>query len=235
MGERDLPLRHHAARRRADAGRRFLGRRQDRHRAGARPARHRLHRGRLARRQPDRRRLLRRSAGAHAAPRFTAFGMTRRPGRSAANDPGLAGLLGAKARGRLHGRQDLGLPCRCGARRPARREPRHDRARASPLIEEAQGRGAVRRRAFLRRLQGQSRLRARLPARRRYEAGARWIVLCDTNGGTLPRRGRAHRRARWRSGFPATSLGIHATTTPRTPSPTRWPRCAPARGRCRAR
>src|SRR6185437_17111874 len=31
----------------------------------------------------------------HAA--FTAFGMTRRPGRSAANDPGLALLLDAKA------------------------------------------------------------------------------------------------------------------------------------------
>src|SRR3979490_3636325 len=28
--------------------------------------------------------------------KFTAFGMTRRPGRSASNDPGLAGLLGAK-------------------------------------------------------------------------------------------------------------------------------------------
>src|SRR6476469_7675574 len=28
---------------------------------------------------------------------FTAFGMTRRPGRSASNDPGLAVLLGAKA------------------------------------------------------------------------------------------------------------------------------------------
>src|ERR1700726_2635977 len=28
--------------------------------------------------------------------RFTAFGMTRRPGRSASNDPGLAALLGAQ-------------------------------------------------------------------------------------------------------------------------------------------
>ena len=28
---------------------------------------------------------------------FTAFGMTRRPGRSASNDPGLAALLDAKA------------------------------------------------------------------------------------------------------------------------------------------
>src|SRR5690349_4859515 len=29
--------------------------------------------------------------------RFTAFGMTRRPGRSASNDPGLAALLDAQA------------------------------------------------------------------------------------------------------------------------------------------
>ena len=33
--------------------------------------------------------------GLHA--KFTAFGMTRRPGRSASNDPGLAALLSAKA------------------------------------------------------------------------------------------------------------------------------------------
>src|ERR1700682_816953 len=31
--------------------------------------------------------------------KFTAFGMTRRPGRSASNDPGLAGILEAKADG----------------------------------------------------------------------------------------------------------------------------------------
>ena len=29
--------------------------------------------------------------------KFTAFGMTRRPGRSVSNDPGIAGLLEAKA------------------------------------------------------------------------------------------------------------------------------------------
>ena len=33
--------------------------------------------------------------------RFTAFGMTRRPGRSASNDPGLAALIEAKARDRM--------------------------------------------------------------------------------------------------------------------------------------
>src|ERR1700674_5052328 len=44
------------------------------------------------------------SAGAQAAdlpvkapPVFTAFGMTRRPGRSLSNDPGIAALLEAKA------------------------------------------------------------------------------------------------------------------------------------------
>ena len=47
-------------------------------------------------------------------------------------------------------------------------------------------------------------------ARAAYDAGARWVVLCDTNGGTLPRRDRAHRRARWRASIPGERLGIHA-------------------------
>ena len=47
--------------------------------------------------------------------KFTAFGMTKRAGRSAANDPGVAALLDA---GRCHllRREGLGLPCPCGAR-----------------------------------------------------------------------------------------------------------------------
>ena len=40
-------------------------------------------------------------------------------------------------------------------------------------------------RALLRRLQGQSDY-ALACAKAAYEAGARWVVLCDTNGGTLP-------------------------------------------------
>ena len=50
----------------------------------------------------------------------------------------------------------------------------------------AQGRGHVRRRAFLRRLQGRTRDYALDCLKAAYEAGARWVVLCDTNGGTLP-------------------------------------------------
>ena len=72
---------------------------------------------------------------------------------------------------------------------------------------ERKRRGAVRRRALLRRLQGQSRLRdACLLAA--YEAGARWIVLCDTNGGTLPDEVESIVRA-VAERIPGTSLGIH--------------------------
>ena len=71
-------------------------------------------------------------------------------------------------------------------------------------------------------------------ARAAYEAGARWVVLCDTNGGTLPHEierivadGQASFRARISASTP--------TTIPRTRSPTRWPPCAPACARSRAR
>ena len=53
-----LSLRHDAARRRADHRRRFLARRQAEHRDHARPARRRLRRGRLPRRQSARHRVL---------------------------------------------------------------------------------------------------------------------------------------------------------------------------------
>ena len=39
-------------------------------------------------------------------------------------------------------------------------------------------------------------------ARTAYEAGARWVVLCDTNGGTLPTEVEAHRRGGYRRGHP---------------------------------
>ncbi len=65
-----------------------------------------------------------------------------------------------------------------------------------------------------------------------YKAGARWVVLCDTNGGTLPHEierivGEVTAR------IPAAISASTATTTPRTRSPTRWRRCAPVSGRCK--
>ncbi len=96
------------------------------HCAGAGPDRRRLCRRRLAGRQSDRRRVLRRAASFKRA-KFVAFGMTRRPGRSASNDPGLNGAAQRQDRRRLHGRQELGFPRRCGARHQPHREHRHDR------------------------------------------------------------------------------------------------------------
>ena len=56
--------------------------------------------------------------------KLTAFGMTKRPGRSIANDPGFQALLAAKTTRHLPRRQDLGLPCRCRARHQPRGESR---------------------------------------------------------------------------------------------------------------
>ena len=47
-------------------------------------------------------------------------------------------------------------------------------------------------------------------AKTAYEAGARWVVLCDTNGGTQPSEVRAIVAAVIASGIPGDNLGIHA-------------------------
>ena len=72
-------------------------------------------------------------------------------------------------------------------------------------------------------------------AKAAYDEGARWVVLCDTNGGTLPHEVEKHRRRSLRKQFPA----IMSASTPITTPSRRWrirlPRCAPARARSRAR
>ncbi len=47
-------------------------------------------------------------------------------------------------------------------------------------------------------------------AKEAYDAGARWVVLCDTNGGTQPPEIREIVSAVIASGIPGASLGIHA-------------------------
>ena len=92
---------------------------------------------------------------AHAT--FTAFGMTKRAGRSVANDPGFQATLQAKRGRRLPGRQGVGLSRAGGARHLQRGEPGRRRA-----VDRRRGgqraRGNARLRALLRRLQGQPRL-----------------------------------------------------------------------------
>ncbi len=114
----------------------------------------------------------------------TAFGMTRRPGRSVSNDPGLVALLDAQAdaicfvakswdyhvRVALETTEDEMLASIRDSVRAAKAKGREvlldcehffDGYKANPAYALASAKAA-------------------------YDAGARWVVLCDTNGGTLP-------------------------------------------------
>src|SRR5499427_1763100 len=116
--------------------------------------------------------------------RVTAFGMTRRPGRSTSNDPGLVALLDAQAdaicfvakswdyhvRIALETTEDENLASIRDSVRAAKAKGREvlldcehffDGYKANPSYALACAKAA-------------------------YDEGARWVVLCDTNGGTLP-------------------------------------------------
>src|SRR6266702_1514661 len=116
--------------------------------------------------------------------RLTGFGMTRRPGRSASNDPGLVALLDAQAdaicfvakswdyhvRVALETTEDENLASIRDSVRAAKAKGREvlldcehffDGYKANPGYALACAKAA-------------------------HDEGARWVVLCDTNGGALP-------------------------------------------------
>ena len=115
---------------------------------------------------------------------LAAFGMTRRTGRSAANDPGLSQLLGAKTRSIcLVGKAwDFHVDVALGIG--------HDEniamIRESVARVVAEGREAIFDAEHFFDGFRANETYAMNCARAAFEAGARWIVLCDTNGGTLP-------------------------------------------------
>src|SRR5258706_855933 len=138
---------------------------------------------------------------------FTAFGMVRRPGRSTSNDPGLAALLEARAdaicfvakswdyhvRVALETTQEENLASIrdsvCAAKNKGREvlldcEHFFDGYKANPQFALACAKAA-------------------------YDEGARWVVLCDTNGGTLPHEVEAIVCAVCRI-IPGDHVGIHA-------------------------
>ncbi|MDJ1159860.1 citramalate synthase [Chelatococcus sp. SYSU_G07232] len=139
--------------------------------------------------------------------RFSAFGMTKRAGRSAANDPGVAALLEARADAicfvakswdyqvtvaleadleeNLAGiRESVAAAKARGFEVMLDCEHFFDGYRANPDYALACARAA-------------------------YGAGARWVVLCDTNGGTLPHEVEAIVAA-VAGHVPGSHLGIHA-------------------------
>ena len=165
--------------------------------------------------------------------KFTAFGMTRRPGRSASNDPGLAALLEAKADAICFVAKSWDYHVRVALE--TTEEENLASIRDSVRAAKAKGREVLLDcEHFFDGYKANPKY-ALACAKAAYEEGARWVVLCDTNGGTLPheveqivgevvqgdpRRPCRHPRAqRHRAGG-----GQFAS-----------PRCAPARGRSRAR
>ncbi|HMN37885.1 MAG TPA: citramalate synthase [Hyphomicrobium sp.] len=116
--------------------------------------------------------------------RFTAFGMTKRAGRSVSNDPGLQATLQSSA-GSIclvakswdyHVRVALGI---------SNEENLESVAQSVDAIRETQREAMIDCEHFFDGYKG-NREYALAVARTAFEAGARWVVLCDTNGGTLP-------------------------------------------------
>ncbi|WPZ34324.1 citramalate synthase [Thalassobaculum sp. OXR-137] len=138
--------------------------------------------------------------------RIVAFGMTRRPGRSADNDPGLAGILDARVPAVcLVGKTwdfhvDVALEI--------------ERDENVAMVRDSIARAvAVGREAMFDCEHFFDGFKANPDyaldcAEAAYTAGARWVVLCDTNGGTLPHE-IEEIVAKVAERVPGTHLGIH--------------------------
>ncbi len=139
---------------------------------------------------------------------FVAFGMTKRAGVSASNDPGLAALLQAQSDAicfvakswDYHVRVALG----CTG------EENLDSIRASVEAAVAAGKEAMVDCEHFFDGYKANPAYALACAKTAYEAGARWVVLCDTNGGTQPAEIREIVGAAIAAGVPGDHLGIHA-------------------------
>jgi 2-isopropylmalate synthase len=115
---------------------------------------------------------------------FTAFGMTRRPGRSASNDPGLTALLQARADAICFVAKSWDYHVRVALE--TTNEENIASIRDSVQAAKAKGREALLDcEHFFDGYKANPEF-ALACARAAYEEGARWVVLCDTNGGTLP-------------------------------------------------
>ena len=115
---------------------------------------------------------------------FTAFGMTRRPGRSASNDPGLKGLLDAKADAICFVAKSWDYHVRVALE--CTLEENLASIRDSISAAKAAGREVLLDCEHFFDGYKANPQYALACAQTAYEEGARWVVLCDTNGGTLP-------------------------------------------------
>ena len=140
--------------------------------------------------------------------RFVAFGMTKRAGVSVSNDPGMATLLRSQSDAvcfvakswDYHVRVALGcsneenLEAICASVEAAGASAREAMVDCEHFFDGFKADPDY----------------ALACARTAYEAGARWVVLCDTNGGTQPSEVRAIVEKVIAAGIPGANLGIHA-------------------------
>jgi len=116
--------------------------------------------------------------------RFTAFGMTRRAGRSASNDLGLAGLLEAKADAICFVAKSSAYQVRVALE--TTNEENLASIRDSVTAAKAAGREVMLDCEHFFDGYKEDPEFALACAKAAYDSGARWVVLCDTNGGTMP-------------------------------------------------
>ncbi|GAA0782813.1 citramalate synthase [Roseibium denhamense] len=115
---------------------------------------------------------------------FTAFGMTKRAGRSASNDPGLQQILASQSDACCFVAKawDYHVDVALGCTNEENLEAIEDTVKAAT----AAGKEAmIDCEHFFDGYKANPEY-ALACARTAYQAGARWVVLCDTNGGTLP-------------------------------------------------
>src|SRR4030081_2255887 len=116
--------------------------------------------------------------------RFTAFGMTRRPGRSASNDPGLAALLEAKADAICFVAKSSAYQVRVALE--TTNEENLASIRDSVKAAKSAGREVMLDcEHFFDGYKENSQF-ALACAKTAYESGAGCVVLSDTDGGTMP-------------------------------------------------
>src|SRR5262245_59870522 len=115
---------------------------------------------------------------------FTAFGMTRRPGRSTSNDPGLSVLLDAKADEICFVAKSWDYHVRVSLE--TTNEENLASIRDSVIAAKRKGREVLIDCEHFFDGYKANRDYAIACAKTAYGAGARWVVLCDTNGGTPP-------------------------------------------------
>ncbi|WP_112663043.1 citramalate synthase [Microvirga flavescens] len=116
--------------------------------------------------------------------KFTAFGMTKRAGRSVSNDPGVAALLEAEADAITFVAKAWDYHVHVALETTL--EENLAGIRDSVEVARAKGREViVDCEHFFDGYKANPEY-ALSCAKAAYESGARWVVLCDTNGGTLP-------------------------------------------------